>query len=472
MPPYSPFDKPVDGLQPADLATLRNTQEGWYVEYKSQLVPARSLAKSLSAFANTYGGWLFLGVKEESKDNAVAGSFPGIATSELDGALQRLRHSAAELLNPAPMFHTQVLRGPCEDIELGPERAVVAVEVPRSLTTPHVHKDGRIYRRVADGSEPRPETDRFVLDQLWRRDKPIRKQVRLWIKRDPEFSKAEAEIPYVRVLLCADPWRQRRPRLAMSDSDVRTVLENKEPNTTSISFGAVYTTTGGFIARDIGSNDPHTYALTWRMSHFLDAEIVIPLPLYVDHNFERLRPIFDGYSHGTRFLTTLQRQGHRTPKIADLNFLFVLLVGAVVKYRRFLKDAGEQTSFFFKARVLNAWRVIPFVDVQDSVDQCVTHGTPMVMDETVTAPLGYSPRDFFNVFEPRRSGTESGDNVASSVQACFMFSFLAKAFGIPGFFDEHLHKGHVSNLYSDLIDAGKRALVVQSQRNQRARSTT
>ena len=46
------------------------------MEYKSEAVPARALAKSLSAFANTYGGWLFVGVREESKDNAVAGSFP------------------------------------------------------------------------------------------------------------------------------------------------------------------------------------------------------------------------------------------------------------------------------------------------------------------------------------------------------------------------------------------------------------
>ncbi len=39
------------------------------MEYKRQEVNARSLAKSLSAFANTYGGWLFLGVEEQSKDN-------------------------------------------------------------------------------------------------------------------------------------------------------------------------------------------------------------------------------------------------------------------------------------------------------------------------------------------------------------------------------------------------------------------
>ena len=40
---------------------------------------AASIAKSVSAFANTYGGWLFYGVNEKSKSGAAAGEFVGIA---------------------------------------------------------------------------------------------------------------------------------------------------------------------------------------------------------------------------------------------------------------------------------------------------------------------------------------------------------------------------------------------------------
>ena len=473
MPPYSPFGKPLERLQPSDLTALRDTKEGWYVEYKREGVPARAFAKSLSAFANTYGGWLFVGVKEESKDNAVAGDFPGVATSELDGLLQRLRHSAAEHMNPAPLFNTQVLRGPCSAINLAAERAVVAVEIPRSVTTPHVHKDGRIYRRVADGSEPKPETDRFMLDQLWARDKNVRKLTRDWITRDPEFSKGEREMPYVRALLCVDPWRQRRPRLTMADSSVRAILGNTEPDITSISFDTVYTTSGGFVARSVGTNDPETYGLTWRMSRSLDAEIVMPLPLYINHDFDSLRAALDGYSHSCTFVETLQRQGYRRPpKVADFNFLMVLLIGAAVKYRRFLQDAEEQTSYHFKARILNAWRVVPFVDVQDSVDQCAAHGTPMLMDEIVTVPLGYGPEDFFDVLETPRDRGKVDEGTRSNVQATFMFSLLARASGIPGFFDAFPDTDRTSSLYSDLIDAGRRALVVQEQRNQRESSRT
>lgn len=73
MQSYRPFDKRIEDLSPEDLGVLEKVNEGWYVEYKSELVPATALAKAVSAFANTYGGWLFLGVKERSKTEAVAG---------------------------------------------------------------------------------------------------------------------------------------------------------------------------------------------------------------------------------------------------------------------------------------------------------------------------------------------------------------------------------------------------------------
>ena len=53
---YSPFEKDIDDLKSEDLHLLKSVNEGWYVEYKRELVTASALAKAVSAFANTYGG--------------------------------------------------------------------------------------------------------------------------------------------------------------------------------------------------------------------------------------------------------------------------------------------------------------------------------------------------------------------------------------------------------------------------------
>ncbi len=56
MKTYSPFEKNIIDLEAIDLVTLKDVAEGWYVEYKSETSSATPIAKSISAFANTYGG--------------------------------------------------------------------------------------------------------------------------------------------------------------------------------------------------------------------------------------------------------------------------------------------------------------------------------------------------------------------------------------------------------------------------------
>ena len=42
---FTPFDKEQQELSAENLESLREVEEGWYVEYKSQLPSTRDLAK-------------------------------------------------------------------------------------------------------------------------------------------------------------------------------------------------------------------------------------------------------------------------------------------------------------------------------------------------------------------------------------------------------------------------------------------
>ena len=468
MQTYSPFDKAIQNLQPPDLTVLKNVHEGWYVEYKRQVVNAGALAKALSAFANTYGGWLFLGVREQSGGNAVADEFLGIPEEEVDDALQSLRHSAADHLNPTPFFETKVLRGPCTESGLAEGRAIIAVEIPESHTAPHVHKDGRIYRRVADGSEPKPETDRFVLDQLWRRAEPIREMTRKWVERDPEFSQGEEEMPYVRVLLCVDPWRQHAAWLGARLPEIRRILANHgTAGIPAVPFDTVHTTAEGLIARQLKGNDPHNYVSTWRMRRDLSCDIVLPLPFYAPGGPDDLFIELDGYVNAPRFIDILKEHRYPQPRIADLNFLMNTLTGVVSTYRRLLKLAETAGEFYFKARVLNAWRMVPFVDVETVLSEFKAHGLPMLMDQTVTVPFGDDPESFALIEELEIEETEYTEQVVSVGQASVIFTHIAKAFGLPILIESETGDDEKIISYPDLRPAGLRALTVQENRNKR-----
>ena len=156
---YRPFADDLDEVAPEDLVRLMDVHEGWYVEYKRELVGNRDLAKSLSSFANQYGGWLFLGIQEDAASNVAAG-FPGIPDSEVQNALDSIRNSAKDLLNPPVFYNVRKFEGPIESITLPDGRTIIVVQVPEGPNSPYIHNDGRIYRRVGDSSQPTPVTDR------------------------------------------------------------------------------------------------------------------------------------------------------------------------------------------------------------------------------------------------------------------------------------------------------------------------
>src|SRR5262245_30478665 len=130
-----PFQKTLTELTAPDLAALKEVSEGWYVEYKSTGLSTKTLAKALSAFANQYGGWLFLGIASGDQNRAQA--FPGIDNSEISQLLNHLTNASKDCIQPEVFYEVSVLSGPCVELELQEGRSVVAVYVPAGAETPY-----------------------------------------------------------------------------------------------------------------------------------------------------------------------------------------------------------------------------------------------------------------------------------------------------------------------------------------------
>ncbi len=462
MHSYSPFAVSVHDLGTRDLAALRHVAEGWYVEYKRECPTPSALAKSVSAFANTYGGWLFLGIAEESKERPVAGAFPGIHLDEADATMQRLRQAAADHLNPTPYFESKILFGPNEDLGLASDRAVICVKVPQSTTAPHVHKSGKIYRRVSHASEPRPEADRFVLDQLWRRGDNIKRQHKDWFDRDPEFSDYEKTCPYVRLMLVADPWSQRDPWIEADDDKIRAALAENS-GVSAIPFDTVYTYSDGLIGRQLNGNDPANMALTWRLRKSLVSDVIVPLPIYRMETLDRLPLDLIGYEHADRYLRILRKYQTSSLRIVDLNFLPNILIGVAEIQERLCKLASWTEGYYLKVKLLNSWRTTPFVDTAHVLQRFEAHGLPMCLDATSAFPRGTGPDSYMQV--SRHAEIES-DAARVLVQGMFMFSPLALSYGIPMWLD-YDDEGKVTPYHVALQEAGRRAMEVQRLRNLR-----
>ena len=462
MQHYSPFGKAISDLESVDLATLRTVHEGWYVEYKRELVSPKSVAKAVSAFANTYGGWLFLGVQECGGESNTAATFPGISLSEASQATQQLRQSLNQHLQPVPFYESKILTGPCETIELGVERSVIAIRIPQSVTAPHIHSDGRIYRRVADSSEPQPLTDRFLLDQLSIRSDRMRVETEQWIDRDPEFSDDEMRRAYLRVMLSPDLSGQLPHTRRLSLDVVRDALAGEPSQPVMLPFDTIFPTANGYVARQTERNDPQLLSLTLYIYDSGSCDVIIPLRHYSLGMHELREELARNYLFSDQFVATLDERGFFRDSsgsqvtIIDLNILFHVLWAVTRQYRAVLRLITDTSEFHFKARILHCWRKIAFLDLPQILEQFGDHGVPVLMYDQITAPSGVSPESFLFLRDESTERDEDDAHAGALVQSVQMFVEIAQAFGLA----EPLGSGEYAPaaMITELVKAGNRGV--------------
>ena len=196
---YNPFNKPLRDLTSDDLNLLIENQvaEGYSVEYKREFQPPIKIAKSISSFANTLGGWFFIGI-EADKVNNIATRICGLDLHNISDPLSKLRDSVKSNVDPMPFFEQRL-------VDMGSGRAVLVVEIPDNQETPFITRDGRIYRRVNDSSDPIPEDNRYAIDRLVDHGKEVSKQFEEFCTDQRTFSKAEEKNGWVNVFLSPYP---------------------------------------------------------------------------------------------------------------------------------------------------------------------------------------------------------------------------------------------------------------------------
>ncbi|MDO7787189.1 AlbA family DNA-binding domain-containing protein [Desulforamulus aquiferis] len=194
----NPFGKPIEQLEEDDLNILikEETSEGLYVEYKEDF--PTHLAKIVASFANTFGGWIIIGVDARNPRN-VPTSFTGINIAR--DPKDRFRHICRDNISPVPLFSSKLIVKSSD-----PEKGILVIRVPESAYPPHITKDGRIYRRNMEGSDPVGETDRHILERLFEKSLLNKSEVKGFMLR--KLQKTEHRDPnevVFKVMCCPVP---------------------------------------------------------------------------------------------------------------------------------------------------------------------------------------------------------------------------------------------------------------------------
>jgi len=164
------FTKPVTDLKFSDVESFCKTYgENVRVEYKQE-IPKGDIPKTISAFANTLGGILILGVKTDENNRAI---FPIEGMKKEGGMEDRITASSLQGIYPAVIPEVKVI-----DVPNTNNKMVVVVKVHESIEAPHaIQNSTRVYIRT--GSQSRPyelaEIDRIEY-MLKRRQKSLERK--------------------------------------------------------------------------------------------------------------------------------------------------------------------------------------------------------------------------------------------------------------------------------------------------------
>jgi hypothetical protein len=411
---------------------LKATAEGWYAEYKQSQAGTPTIAKSISAFANTYGGWLFYGIAEDKKGQRTAGAFPGLPISEVPQYEEWMTQAVAIHISPPAFFEHRVLYGPEPAIGLPEDRAVIMIHIPPGNDAPYVHSSGRIYRRIADASDPTHETDRHFLDLLWQRGNDSRARFRKYLEKErPNSEEFDKGCAYLKLHFFVDPWGERGLNSKLTFKRFAEIMNNPDP----LPFDSIYTSAMGFVARQTNNNDCWRNVFKWEYHSNCVQEITIPLiTSYID-NPQQVSMFLEGYDTRDGFSRECYLKQIQNVYVADLSLLWDILLSIFQRlYDVHAADCSEW-PLWMKAQLFGIKRHVPFLDTEDYLKFVKEYGLPVVQDNDAVIPSGLDPDACIEV-RPSKSKVPAPDNPPerfffSVVQAWVTTFTISRAFGVP-----------------------------------------
>lgn len=380
---YNPFDKRIDELSLEDIKALRERQvkEGFYVEYKSTFQSSLKIAHSIASFANTYGGWYFVGIESDQTNLPV--NFQGFSTTDNKKPIEHMRNIIKGNIDPFPVYYSNLI-----EVESG--KAILVLEILESDETPHITKDGRIYRRNAEGSDPVPETNRYVLDRLYEKSRKFQEQIERFCSRDIILSEAEENNSWMEIYLMPYPLGRMEIRSFFEETFVDSMTRKMRGLTkvelapssffsASIPFNSVSASFGSIVFRQVNPRNLPFMGLTFELFKNGNSKIIIPFEfISQDNESESLA--------WKKLVSSLEEEDTSLFRIINGFKALSVFVILLQKYVDFLKSQDWQDKFLIASRLENTWRTILFFESDTFINHIDKYGVPLCQRENMWIP--------------------------------------------------------------------------------------
>jgi len=403
------FEKSFNEITIDDIRGLiGKVDEGYYVEYKSK-IPEKNLkiARSIASFANTYGGWYFLGIETDEANNAF--EISGISSRETADLIDKIRNTIKDNINPIPVFYIR-------SIELDPDKSVIIVFIPDNQDAPFVTSDGKTYIRIGDSSDRIKESDRYTLDKLYESSKEKRLKFSRFKDDQDEKSPVHNNVGFIKIYIQPYPMNSVSKFNIPMDEDVKALME-KSKNHVKIKLtesgsmsGNVPFTSGHVSFSSIKldqSSSPITQPRSFACEFFNDGrgKISIPLDIYEGLTFDGIN------SFKSSEAKTALREKFSSNSNSLLNFRLFDYGKAIAStliltgyYLDWLGSVEQVSGFNVAIKISNVNNFIPFFDTKEWATHVKEFGLPIISKSNIS----YPEFDDFNIIGGELSKVEDG----------------------------------------------------------------
>jgi hypothetical protein len=449
---FNPFNKSIGTpLDETDLLELINQKvsEGYYTEYKGNTFPSNNkIGHSIASFANTYGGWYFVGIETDGHD--VASSICGFNLLTVNDPIAKVREIIASHVDPVPRFFIQIVNLEKQNC------AVLVVYIPPNQDVPFITKDGRIYRRTHDSSEPISETNRYAVDRLYDEGQKTKENFEKFCRDERSFSKWEDEksnLGWLNVFIKPITYS---PIYKLQDNEIITLRKLLEKSRATykiplpfekidmdgnMPFNAGYPTLKSFILRQTTFESPAHNSLTVELFYDGSAKFHIPI------QFFDYKSLLNNQQSSTeeirKFLAELANQktydsGIELLKFFDLGILWSIVTTLSTFYLDWL-DEKTLSNLKIGIELDKIWRAIPYFKSDEWLEHIREFGFPISSVSSIKFPEEIGDGFKFELDKKYRLANN-------------LFEIIALAFGFP----DELHGKVLVHLFTEFANQKKK----------------
>lgn len=443
------YFRPMSEITGADISDISALQEGWFVEFKERVPENSKLARSVSSFANSHGGLLVIGAKEDQKTRRLAGYAP-MTRDEADTVILRVREAVTSHVSPPTFFDAKSFE--IEPVSSSTDhRWIVLVQVPKGRFGPYLHSSGCIYIRVGDAAAPSVLTDLAQQERLWA--EALNRNERIKARVERLTAQLKQGTPAVHIAILADEDMTVDGRLASLSEFKKLALRAHSAGAGPV-FDHVQTLDTSFVARRTEKKIDQA-SLVWdydpqRRLHFL--RIPIATHSWSDGQFDDASSHFD-----LEDLAKILRSHSVSDEVLVVNLLPTLFFLAIIlrMVTELHEGAGYAGTLRLNACVVDAKGTVPYL------------GTPMYLAEINATGLPYVLREveFFRSLDepsswlPMIPTLDVPDSLNIDVASTFTaFTHIARSLGIAPHLstglrddEDELDIGPLSEMFADLF---------------------